>query len=67
MRSSFDATTGLKLARSPSARAQALRRRLALAGVFLGLAAVGATVGALIGPRDAIDGRASPFSYFPSE
>lgn len=67
MRSSFVATTGLKLARTPSARTQALRRRLAVAGALLALAAAGVVVGIATAPAPAADGRIGPLSYFPSE
>ncbi|HEX7887622.1 MAG TPA: YtxH domain-containing protein [Phenylobacterium sp.] len=69
MRSSFTATTGLKLSRSPSAREEALRRRAMVLGAVLGLAAIGAAIGLLTAPRDRGEAAesTSPFSYFPSE
>ncbi|MBJ7412816.1 MAG: hypothetical protein JHD15_21010 [Phenylobacterium sp.] len=69
MRSSFIATTGLKLARSPSLREQAARRRAVALGALLGLAATGAAFGILTAPQGASEGASStgPFSYFPSE
>ena len=67
MRNSFVAETGLKLARSPSAR-QVMRRRLAVVGGLAALAVASAVVGALttphrLGGATAVTG---PFSYFPS-
>lgn len=69
MRSSFIATTGLKLARSPSPREQGARRRAVAFGALLALAAAGAAFGILTAPQSASDGAPStgPFSYFPSE
>ena len=69
MRSSFTATTGLKLTRSPSLREQIARRRGVALGALLGLAAAGAAFGMLTAPQGASDGASStgPFSYFPSE
>lgn len=69
MRSSFNATTGLKLSKSPGIRQQTARRRLAVLGSILGLALVSALVGALTtspGGQESA-GRTGPFSYFPSE
>lgn len=69
MRSSFIATTGLKLSRSPNAREQAHRRRLAVVAAVLLLAGASAGLGVLTAPRAAGDpaARTGPFSYFPSE
>ncbi len=67
MRSSFIATTGLKLARSPSVRDQAVRRRRAVIGTFLGLAVASAVIGALTAPGHPREAQTGPFSYFPSE
>lgn len=70
MRSSFVATTGLKLARTPSAREQARRRLLIVAGAIVSLAAASIAFGlATAPPPDAaqVDARTGPFSYFPSE
>lgn len=68
MRSSFTATTGLKLARSPNAREQAARRRAVVLAAVLGLAVVSAALGVLTAPRGAGEAiqRTGPFSYFPS-
>lgn len=67
MRSSFIATTGLKLTRSPSVRDQAARRRRAAIGTVLGLAVASAIIGALTAPRHPGEVQTGPFSYFPSE
>jgi hypothetical protein len=68
MRSSFTVTTGLKLARTPSAR-DLQRRRLAVISGVLALMVAGATFGALTAPRGAAEPtpRTGPFSYFPTE
>jgi hypothetical protein len=68
IRSSFVATTGLKLARTPSVRDEARRKVLIVVGLLLGLAAAGVGVGLATGtsaPETA--SRTGPFSYFPSE
>ncbi|WP_296597760.1 hypothetical protein [Phenylobacterium sp.] len=67
MRSSLVATTGFKLARSPSARAVAQRRRLAVAAALACLAGAGAAFGYLSSASPGDDGPMGPFSYFPSE
>ena len=69
MRSSFTATTGLKLSRSPSAREQAARRRLAMLAVIAGLALTGGVLGLITAPSGSGEpaARTGPFSYFPSE
>ncbi|MEW5684731.1 MAG: hypothetical protein AB1942_07420 [Pseudomonadota bacterium] len=68
IRSSFVATTGLKLARTPSVRDEARRRLLVIVAVFVGLAAAGIGIGLTTAPRDAeLAARTGPFSYFPSE
>ena len=69
MRSSFTATTGLKLVRSPSARDQAARRWLLVLAAIGGLALAGGALGLLTAPNGAgeLAARTSPFSYFPSE
>jgi hypothetical protein len=69
MRSSFTVTTGLKLARSPSARDQAARRRLVGLAALAALVLAGAALGLITAPGHAGDpaGATGPFSYFPSE
>ena len=69
MRSSFVATTGLKLIRTPSVRQQTQRRRLAVVGVILGMAGLSGAVGFLTAPAGSAEPgpRTGPFSYFPSE
>jgi hypothetical protein len=69
MRSSFVATTGLKLARTPSVREQAARRRVAVIAAVVGLAAVSGVVGAVTAPHGSqqATARTGPFSYFPTE
>ena len=69
MRSSFTATTGLKLSRSPNAREQSARRRAMIVWTVLGLAAASGVFGALTAPRGGGEPavRTEPFSYFPSE
>lgn len=67
MRSSFAATSGLKLVRTPSARERAKRRRLAVAGVLVGFSLLSAAVGFIAAPRGAMEPGplTGPFSYFP--
>lgn len=69
MRSSFIATTGLKLSRTPSIRDQTARRRRVVVGAFAILAFAGVALGLVTAPRGADDlaARTGPFSYFPSE
>jgi len=68
MRSSFTATTGLKLSRSPSARNQAIRRQLVMLAAIAGLALAGGALGLITAPSDGEPAaRTGPFSYFPSE
>jgi hypothetical protein len=70
MRSSFTADTGLKLARTPNAREQAQRRRLAVLAAIAGLAVASGVFGALTAPhslRHPAESSTGPFSYFPSE
>jgi hypothetical protein len=68
MRSSFTAQTGLKLARTPSAREQSLRRRLFALAAILALALVSGLLGVFTVPHGPIEpaSRTGPFSYFPS-
>jgi hypothetical protein len=69
MRSSFVATTGLKLIRTPSVRQQAARRRLAVLGALVGFAVLSGAIGFLTAPKGSTEPgpRTGPFSYFPSE
>ena len=69
MRSSFVARTGLPLAKAPSIREQARRRRIWTISAILALAAGSAVIGAVTADgggatREAVTG---PFSYFPSQ
>ena len=66
MRSSFTATTGLKLARSPNAREQAFRRRMTALAALLALALLGAIAGVFTVPASPVEPAAGAFSYFPS-
>jgi hypothetical protein len=68
MRSSFTVTTGLKLARTPSAR-DWRRRRVAVVSGLLALGIAGGIAGALTAPHRSAElaPRTGPFSYFPSE
>lgn len=69
MRSSLIATKGLKLVRSPSARQEAARRRLAVLGAVVSLAVLSGLVGHLTAPPSSVElaARTGPFSYFPSQ
>lgn len=69
MRSSFTATTGLKLVRSPSVRHLAARRWLAVAGAVVSLAVAGGVLGMITAPHGTGEtaGRTGPFSYFPTQ
>lgn len=69
MRSSFTARSGLPLARAPSLREQAQRRRMWAICAMLALAVGSGVIGALTTGRDERTAEATtgPFSYFPSE
>jgi len=69
MRSSFVATTGLKLVRSRSVRQDVARRRLAVAGALAALAVASGLLGYLTAPAGSAEpaGPTGPFSYFPSD
>ena len=69
MRSSFVSGAGLPLAKAPSVREQAHRRRMWAICAMLGLAIGSAVIGALTADRDkpAAEATTGPFSYFPSE
>jgi hypothetical protein len=68
MRSSFASQRGVILVKSPSARQQANRRWLAVAGGMAVLAMVSALIGTLTHPSSEVFAKPStgPFSYFPS-
>jgi hypothetical protein len=68
MRSSFASQRGLTLVKSPSARQQANRRRLAVVGAMAALALVSGLIGALTHPSSEVLAKPStgPFSYFPA-
>ena len=68
MRSSLIANSGLKLARTPSVRELAQRRRLAVLAAVAALALASGLVGVLTSPGPSVDAAAptGPFSYFPS-
>lgn len=69
MRSSFAKQRGLTLMKTPTAREQAGRRRLAIACAMVGLALASGLVGTLTHRSMEVAGKAStgPFSYFPGE
>ena len=68
MKNSFAAQTGLRLARTPSAREQVMRRRLLALCAILGLAILSGLLGVFTVPPSPIEpaARTGPFSYFPS-
>lgn len=65
MRTSMIATTGLKLARTPSVRDLTRRRRLTLLAGLLALASVGAAAGFLTTPHAPDAAPFGPFSDSP--
>ena len=60
---------GFALVKSPNARQQAARRRIATAAGVFALALVSGVIGVLAPPHAEAVGRphTGPFSYFPSE
>jgi anti-sigma factor RsiW len=68
MRSGFAFGRGAILMKTPSARQQVLRRRLAVACAVMGLALASGLLGSMIHPAAASSKPAvtGPFSYFPS-
>ena len=68
MRSSFASQRGLALVKSPNARQQANRRRLAVVGAMAALAVVSGLIGTLTHPSSEVFAKPStgPFSYFPA-
>jgi hypothetical protein len=69
MRSQFASRTGLVLIKSPSARQQSTRRRLAVVCGVLALALASGLIGSLTHSDATQVGRThtGPFSYFPSQ
>lgn len=70
MATSFAPRTGLSLAKSPSHRQQAGRRRLAVLCAIAGLALASGVIGSLLRPApDPLPAHAAtgPFSYFPTQ
>jgi hypothetical protein len=68
MPSSFTSRSGATLARTPSHRQQAGRRRLAVLCAILGLAIASGVIGSLVRPQPGpIPVAAGPFSYFPTQ
>jgi hypothetical protein len=70
MPSSFVARSGLSLARTPSRRQQAVRRRLALLCALVALAIASGVVGSLVRPAPPVAPErvaTGPFSYFPAQ
>jgi len=67
MRSSFAVERSGVLIRTPNARRQAARRRLAIVCAMLGLALASGLAGSLIHPAQTAPNQTStgPFSYFP--
>ena len=69
MRSSFATQRGLTLTKTPNAREQAGRRRLAIACAMVGLTLASGLVGTLThrSADPAAKASTGPFSYFPTE
>ena len=69
MRSSYATARGATLLKTPNARQQAGRRRLAVVCVILALALGSGLLGSTIRPTDDLSSRpvTGPFNYFPSE
>ena len=69
MRSQFASRSGWVLIKTPSARQQSARRRLAVICGVLALALASGVIGALTRPDATQPGHAhtGPFSYFPSQ
>ena len=69
MRSSFASERGLTLMKTPSARQQAGRRRLAIACAMAGLALASGLIGTLTHAPSEAAAKAGtgPFSYFPTQ
>lgn len=69
MRSSYATVRGATLLKTPNARQQAGRRRLAIVCAILALALASGLFGSMIHASHDLSGRPAtgPFSYFPSE
>jgi hypothetical protein len=70
MRSDFAPRHGFALAKTPSYRQQATRRRLMAICAILGLALTSGLIGSLTAPRGEVLAKAAatgPFSYFPHQ
>ena len=68
MRSSFVSYRGLTLMKTPNARHQAGRRRLAVVAAMLGLAMISGLIGLRThAPGEVVKATTGPFSYFPSQ
>jgi hypothetical protein len=66
MRSNFASHRGLTLMKSPTARQEATRRRLAVACAMVGLALASGVIGTLTHtPSEAFKSSTGPFSYIP--
>jgi hypothetical protein len=68
MRSNFASQRGLTLVKSPNARQQANRRRLAVVCAMAALALASGLIGTLTHPSSEAPAKPStgPFSYFPA-
>jgi hypothetical protein len=69
MRGQFQSRGGFALIKTPSARQQQMRRKLAVICGIVALAVASGLIGSLTSPNAAVVGQATtgPFSYFPSE
>ena len=69
MRNQFAGRGGFVLIKTPSARQQQSRRKLAVICAILALALAAGVIGSLTAPNTAVMAQATtgPFSYFPSE
>jgi hypothetical protein len=69
MRTSYATVRGAVLQKTPNAREQAGRRRLAVVCAILGLALASGLLGSMIHTDQSFSSRPAtgPFSYFPSE
>jgi hypothetical protein len=67
MRSSFASRGGFVLAKTPSPRRQALRRRWTVIGGVLALALAAGVIGSLVRPPATAASSTEPFSYISSQ